>query len=158
MTNDELDMLESMKALCAALRRELVEARHIAMHYARQVDEVGAERDAAQAEARELRRQYAELFDRTHGTPCAQIRWEQERDKLTELADKYKWQVRDTCSRAEKAEAEARKLRELLREAREAFDKLGCALHNDGSVMANECWQMNARIDAALAKKEEGNE
>ena len=31
--------------------------------------------------------------------------------QLSELADKYKWQVRDTCARAEKAEAEVERLR-----------------------------------------------
>ena len=34
------------------------------------------------------------------------------------LADKYKWQVRDTCSRAEKAEEQARAWEEAALEAR----------------------------------------
>jgi hypothetical protein len=35
--------------------------------------------------------------------------------RLHELADKYKWQVRDTCARAEKAEAVNQELLEALK-------------------------------------------
>lgn len=36
-------------------------------------------------------------------------------ERLRDLADKYKWQVRDTCTRAENAEAEIERLRGDIR-------------------------------------------
>lgn len=46
-----------------------------------------------------------------------------EAQKWKDRADKYKWQVRDTCTRAEKAEAEARELRAELARVREGRNR-----------------------------------
>jgi hypothetical protein len=42
-------------------------------------------------------------------------------ERLKELADKFMWQVRDTCARAEAAEARIAKLEAALRAWDEAF-------------------------------------
>lgn len=39
---------------------------------------------------------------------------DKEIERLWDLSEKYKWQVRDTCIRAEKAEAEVRETRDIL--------------------------------------------
>jgi hypothetical protein len=51
-------------------------------------------------------------------------RWVQEDDFLVlkERCNKFIWQVRDTCSRAEAAEAQVARLTEALKEARELVE------------------------------------
>ncbi len=74
--------------------------------------------------------------------------------RLHDLADKYKWQVRDTCARAEKAEAQRD---ELLRAARlviawyEAEDDHSKA---DFYQRLEMCRASEAALRAAIAKAE----
>lgn len=56
-----------------------------------------AERDALRAEVTGLQRERAVLFDKLNGTPCAEVRWQQERDALAEDAARYRW-LRDSNS------------------------------------------------------------
>lgn len=73
-----------------------------------------------------------------------------ELEALRQQADKFKWQVRDTCARAETAEREFERLREALTEAR-------AALHQhyvdwDGEPEDAVPLQLaRAKCDAALA-------
>ena len=53
---------------------------------------------------------------------------EAEVERLKELNDKFKWQVRDTCKRAEKAEAELAALKKDLAEALHKSDQYGLQL------------------------------
>jgi hypothetical protein len=66
-----------------------------------------AKRDAALAEAQGYFR------DASHAESVAD-EWKKRAEELAEKAEKFIWQVRDTCARAEKAEAEAARLREAL--------------------------------------------
>lgn len=61
-----------------------------------------------------------------------------ETERLTELADKYKWQVRDTCTRAETAEA--------------AIVAIIDAWNNRGETTSLHTW--NQRVKAAITSAE----
>lgn len=49
-----------------------------------------AERDALRAEVADLQRERAVLLDKLNGTPCAEVRWQQERDELAKEAARYR--------------------------------------------------------------------
>ena len=49
-----------------------------------------------------------------HASGCQTLILKAELEKLRDQRDKYMWQVRDTCARAEAAEADAKRLREAL--------------------------------------------
>ena len=51
--------------------------RKVAVELAAYVDTLRTDRDRARGD-------YATLFDRAHGSPCAQIAWQQERETLVE--------------------------------------------------------------------------
>lgn len=70
-------------------------------HTQRVIDEIERLRAELAAE-RELRSKYqslaAQLSDKLHGTPCAEIRWQQERDALRELLDEAAYALRNPNS------------------------------------------------------------
>ena len=67
------------------------------------------------------RRQVAELTDRYNGTPCAEIRWQQERDAL--------------IARAEAAELDAERYRFLAGQG-SLYGKWSCKADLDASIAA----------------------
>jgi hypothetical protein len=84
--------------------------------------------------------------------------------RLREQCDKFKWQVRDTCLRAEKAEAELTTLRahtDELAEALESVISATCAYLPPDGISEQDCINRvleatdNPTINAALAKHKE---
>ncbi len=55
--------------------------------------------------ARLLAREVIDAADEFARLRAVVDEWKERAEKAEELADKFKWQVRDTCARAEKAEA-----------------------------------------------------
>lgn len=69
--------------------------------------------------------------------------------RLATLVDKYKWQVRDTCTRAERAEAERDALREVVR----AADAMRAREHaHDGKTRGCVACSVIAAYDERRAK------
>jgi hypothetical protein len=83
----------------------------------------------------------------------ATLRAENER-RLSEI-ESHKTTRRMWQERAESTIAENERLKTALRKNRVAFNALGCALHNDGFVAANDCWRAIDAIDAALNETQE---
>ena len=90
------------------------------------------EREGLKLARDEMQRQRAELYDKLNGTPCAEIRWQQERDDLAaraSLLDEAEFAnstlVRKLAERDEQIAALTAKLQEAERERREALDNLG---------------------------------
>jgi hypothetical protein len=77
-----------------------------------------------------------------------------ERDRLLDLADKYKWQVRDTCTRAEAAEAKLREAVEMMRALREETAALLERYDDHEQSNHPNAYVMLQRIAAFLATME----
>ena len=136
-------------AACAerdALRAELAAGRHWLEARAAVLEELAetkAELAAERERAGKYQRIAAELTDMLNGTPCAEIRWHQERDALrAELANRTK-QVGILQLIVGKIGQERAKLREALKKASKEFK----------SINAKAFYERN-RIDALLEETE----
>lgn len=95
----------------------------IVAQYERLVAFVADELRHVASEARETTNPCNKIFDHKWLSPecvetgCQSLLLTRRAERAEEVADKYKWQVRDTCARAEKAEAALASLRALLAEA-----------------------------------------
>jgi hypothetical protein len=90
-------------------------------------------------------------WDDTDPDQAVAINLAEELLKQRERADKFMWQVRDTCQRAEAAEARVRELGEAIHNLSATYDGIWIRISDGEAYALNVAWN---KIYAALAARQ----
>jgi hypothetical protein len=116
---------------------------------------MGAEKakDTIKAQAAEIERLRnnirAEALDMLHGTPCAQIRWQQDREMLEAVIERLKTAVRVSMGQVSRRQDEVERLRLMVKAAYNEGFKQG--MREQTSSHGGIPWH-DSRFCAALAQ------